>query len=71
MITTTELARRVKILRDAQRLYFRTRFMEHLEHARQVEKQIDTLIKEILDEAQRGPGLFKEIIEEDHREQSQ
>jgi len=71
MITTVELARRVKILRDAQTLYFRTRFLEHLEHAKQVEKQIDTLLKEILDESHRGSSLFKEISEEVDREQSE
>jgi flagellar basal body-associated protein FliL len=49
-MTTLELARRVKAVRDAQKAYFRDRTGEDLEESKRLERELDKIVKEILDD---------------------
>lgn len=40
----------VQEMRDAQKAYFRTRNPTHLEMSKQLEKQVDRMVREILDD---------------------
>jgi hypothetical protein len=47
-MTTIELARRVLEVRQAQKLYFRTRTHEALDESKRLERELDKLADEIL-----------------------
>lgn len=45
----TELAQLVKKMRDEQKAYFATRNAAHLTASKQLEKQVDQFVKDIID----------------------
>ncbi len=47
-MTTIELARRVQAVRQAQKLYFRTRTGEALNESKGLERELDKIVDEIL-----------------------
>lgn len=55
-MTAIELARRVKMVRDAQRKYFRERTLEALDESRRLERELDETLKEII--ADRPAMMF-------------
>lgn len=54
-MTIRELALTVKLMRDAQRDYFRDRSQENLQLAKKYEKQVDEMVTEAL----VGKNLFE------------
>ena len=64
-MTTIELAHQIRDVRAAQRTYFRERTMEALEESKRLERQLDKLVKEILeDKSALLPGFGES--EDDH-----
>lgn len=51
-MTAVELAKLVADMRNAQKEYFRTRSGPALEKSKQLEKRVDTAVKELLDQPQ-------------------
>jgi hypothetical protein len=55
-MTLQQLARLAREMREAQRIYFRSRTPEALERSKSLERRLDVAVKEILDPP--PPGLF-------------
>jgi hypothetical protein len=47
-MTTIQLARCVQEMRQAQKLYFRTRTVEALDESKRLERELDKLVNEII-----------------------
>ena len=47
-MTTIELAHRVQAMRQAQKLYFRTRTSGALDESKRLERELDKLVDEII-----------------------
>lgn len=61
---TIELARRVQRMRHAQKLYFRTRSVESLDESKRLERELDKLVDEIINDRPAMLPMFKEDLEE-------
>ena len=48
MITLEDFAKRVRDMRYVQRMYFKTRTLGALDDARQLERQIDRMLRDVL-----------------------
>lgn len=55
-MNASQLATLVKLMRDAQRTYFRARTSENLSSAKALESQVDTAVAHVL----AGPSLFED-----------
>jgi hypothetical protein len=64
-----ELARRVQAMRQAQKLYFRTRTHEALDESKRLERELDKLVEEIVSDRPAMLPMFDaaedEIKDED------
>lgn len=49
-MTTIELAKRVREMRNAQRIYFRERTGEALDESKRIERELDKLVREIIED---------------------
>ena len=61
-MTTGEFADLIKAMRDAQKEYFKTRSTAALNKSKELEKQVDTILKERnkREYERKNPGLFDE-----------
>lgn len=48
MITANELAKKTKELRDAQKIFFKTKDWRALEKCKKIEKEVDTMVDAVL-----------------------
>ena len=64
MITSKELATKVKAMREAQNEYFRTKQFSCLDKARKIEREVDGMVNEVLTHVDAIPGnLFNQKSE--------
>lgn len=61
MITSKELAKKVKEMRKAQTLFFRTKQFRALDNARRLEREVDQMVDEVISYGQPVSGdLFNQ-----------
>ena len=63
-MTIIDLARRMLAMRVQQRAYFRTRSTFDLEQSKQLEREIDKLIAEIIEDKPGMLPMFEQDLEE-------
>jgi len=63
-MTIIDLARRVLAMRVQQRAYFRTRSTFDLERSQQLEREIDKLVAEIVEDKPGMLPMFEQNLEE-------
>ena len=63
-MTIIDLARRVLAMRVQQRAYFRTRSTFDLEQSKQLEREIDKLVAEIVEDKPGMLPMFEQNLEE-------
>lgn len=59
-MTSEQFFQKVVQMREAQRMYFRTRYSEHLKQSKSLEKEIDTEIERVktIITKRQEPSLF-------------